>query len=80
MAKAGARVIVIGPYGQGENGAGLSLPEQLGDIPTSFKGYIWVEDIWTVGPAFRPNRDFRTEAQQTAADAGLKRRREGMAK
>jgi len=76
MARAGARVIVIGPYGEGTAGTGLTLPEQLGRIPSSFKGYIWVEDIWTVGPAFRPNRDFRTEAQQTAADAGLKRRRE----
>ena len=78
MAKAGARVIVIGPYGKGENVTGLSLPEQLGQIPASFKGYVWVEDIWTVGPAFRPGRDFRTEAQQTAAEAGLKRRRAGM--
>ena len=76
MAKAGARVILIGPYGKGENGTGLSLPEQLGKVPASFKGYVWVEDIWTVGPALRPTRDFRTEAQVKAADEGLKRRRE----
>ena len=78
MAAAGARVIMIGPYGKGENGTGLALPEQLGKVPASFKGYIWVEDIWTVGPALRPGRDIRTEAQQKAADAGLKRRREAM--
>lgn len=77
MDKVGARVIVVGPQG-GENGMGLTLPEQLGDVPSSFKGYIWVEDIWTVGPAFRPNRDIRTEAQQNAAEAGLKLRRERM--
>lgn len=75
MDKVGARVIVVGPRG-GENGMGLTLPEQLGEIPSTFKGYIWVEDIWTVGPAFRPNHDIRTEAQQEAAEAGLKRRRE----
>ena len=78
MAKVGTRVIVIGPYGQGENGAGLALPEQLGQVPSTFKGYIWIEDIWTVGPAFRPGRDFRTKAQQEAAEAGLKRRRKKM--
>jgi len=77
MAAAGARVIVIGPYGQGGAGTGLTLPEQLGQVPASLKGYLWIEDFWTVGPAFRPSRDFRTEAQQKAADAGLKRRRAG---
>jgi glycerophosphoryl diester phosphodiesterase len=75
MDKVGARVIVVGPRG-GDNGMGLTLPEQLGEVPSSFKGYIWVEDIWTVGPAFRPHRDIRTEAQLDAAEAGLKRRRE----
>ena len=78
MHEVGARVIVIGPYGKGENGTGLSLPEQLGEIPSTFTGYIWVEDIWTVGPAFRPSRDIRTAAQQQAAEEGLKRRREAM--
>ena len=79
MASVGARVIVVGPYG-GESGTGLTLPEQLGKVPSSFKGYVWVDDIWTVGPAFRPNRDIRTEAQQVAAEAGLKRRREAMSR
>ena len=75
MNKVGARVVVIGPYGEGAD-PGLSLPEQLGEIPSSFKGYIWVDDIWTVGPAFRPGRDFRRQPQIDAAEAGLKRRRE----
>ena len=78
MDRVGARVIVIGPYGEGEAGAGLTLPEQLGDIPSTFKGYVWVEDIWTVGPALRPGRDIRNQAQIDAAEAGLKRRRERM--
>ena len=54
------------------------LPEQLGQIPSSFKGFIWVEDIWTVGPAYRAHRDFRSEAQVAAAQAGLERRRRRM--
>ncbi len=77
MDEVGARVLVVGPRGS-ENSMGLSLPEQLGEVPASFKGYIWVEDIWTVGPALRPNRDIRTQAQQDAAEAGLKLRRERM--
>jgi glycerophosphoryl diester phosphodiesterase len=78
MDKVGARVIVIGPYGNGENGTGLALPEQLGEIPSTFSGYVWVEDIWTVGPALRPGRDFRNQPQIDAAEAGLKSRREKM--
>ena len=77
MDSVGARVIVTGPYRGGSN-VGLTLPEQLGKVPNSFKGYIWVEDIWTVGPALRPGRDIRNQAQQDAAEAGLKRRREAM--
>ena len=76
MAGVGARVVVIGPYADGTAGTGLSLPEQLGEIPSSFNGYVWVEDIWTVGPALRRGRDIRNQAQLDAAEAGLKRRRE----
>jgi glycerophosphoryl diester phosphodiesterase len=74
MQEAGARVIVIGNYGS-DAGLGLTLPEQLGKIPSTFNGYVWVDDIWTVGPALRPGRDFRTQAQIGAAEAGLKQRR-----
>ena len=77
MDSVGARVVVIGPRGS-RAGDGLTLPEQLGDIPSSFKGYIWVDDIWTVGPALRPSRDFRSQAQIDAAEEGLKHRREKM--
>jgi len=69
-----ARVIVIGDYGS-DAGTGLTLPEQLGEIPSTFNGYVWVDDIWTVGPALRPGRDIRNEAQVKAAEAGLARRR-----
>ena len=75
MDKVGARVLIIGPYGE-DTHMGLTLPEQLGKIPASFKGYVWVDDIWTVGPGLRPHRDIRTKEQQAAAEAGLKRRRE----
>jgi len=77
MDSVGAHVIVVGPR-SGENAMGLTLPEQLGDIPSTFNGYVWVEDIWTVGPALRPYRDIRTQAQLHASEAALKRRRESM--
>lgn len=75
MTAVGGKVVVMGPYGS-EIGAGLTLPEQLGKIPSNYKGHVWVEDYWTVGPALRPGRDMRTQTQIDAAEEGLKRRRE----
>ena len=53
MESVGARVIVMGPYASGKSNEGLTTPQQLGEIPDSFNGYIWVEDIWAVGPAVK---------------------------
>jgi glycerophosphoryl diester phosphodiesterase len=53
MESVGAKVIVMGPYASGKSNEGLTTPEQLGEIPNSFNGYIWVEDIWGVGPALK---------------------------
>lgn len=74
MKAVGARVIMIGPKGEG-GAMGLDLPEQLGEVPNSFKGHVWVSDIWNVGPALRPNRDLRTNEQLKAARAALEARR-----
>ncbi len=30
---------------------GIERPEQLNEVPRSFRGYLWVEDIYNVGPA-----------------------------
>lgn len=77
--KVGARVIVTGPYKPGEPNAGLTLPEQLGEIPSSFNGYVWVDDMWSVGPALYPRLDFRRNELVNAAEAALERRRKRMA-
>ena len=53
MAKAGTRVIVMGDMEDGSAPAGLSDPEQLGRVPRDYRGYLWVEDIYTVGRALR---------------------------
>ena len=78
MEAAGGRVLMVGAQGDDAKPMGISLPEQLGEVPASFNGYLWVEDIWTVGPALRPGRDRRTNAQAVAADEGLERRRARM--
>jgi glycerophosphoryl diester phosphodiesterase len=78
MKAVNARVIVTGLHRSGEPNTGLVLPEQLGKVPSTFAGYIWVDDIWNVGPALRPHKDFRNEAQLKAANAALDRRRARM--
>lgn len=50
MASVGGRIIVVGPLDE-EKPMGLTQPRQLGEIPSNFNGYIWVEDIQTVGPS-----------------------------
>lgn len=71
----GGRVLMIGPLGVENHPRGLAVPEQLGEIPSTYNGYVWVEDIWTIGPALRPTVDKRNQAQREAADTGLAVRR-----
>jgi glycerophosphoryl diester phosphodiesterase len=52
MAKANSKVIMFGDYEDGKL-AGIERPEQLGEVPRDFRGYLWVEDIYTVGRALR---------------------------
>jgi glycerophosphoryl diester phosphodiesterase len=53
MDSVGARVMVFGPHESGKSNEGLTDVHQLGEIPASFNGYIWVEDIWSIGPALK---------------------------
>ncbi|WEK45567.1 MAG: glycerophosphodiester phosphodiesterase family protein [Candidatus Andeanibacterium colombiense] len=73
MAKAGARIVVAGP--QGSTITGLSLPEQIGEIPSSFTGYLWVDDLWNVGPALHSSIDRRNGHQIDQAEKALAARR-----
>ncbi|MGH6787366.1 MAG: glycerophosphodiester phosphodiesterase family protein [Novosphingobium sp.] len=74
MESVGARAVVVGPYGGGA-GMGIDLPEQLGEIPASYNGYVWVEDIWSIGPALRPAYNRRNPREDTELAAALERRR-----
>jgi glycerophosphoryl diester phosphodiesterase len=72
----GGEVIVIGPTGD-NNPRGLALPEQLGEIPDSFNGYVWVEDGFNIIPALIQRFDDRTQEEIDAGFAALERRRAG---
>ena len=50
MAKANSRVILYGDYRNGGI-AGLQRPEQLGEVPRDYRGYLWVDDIYAIAPA-----------------------------
>lgn len=75
MEEYGGRVLVIGPVGVENHPRGLALPEQLGEIPSNYNGYVWVEDIWTIGPALRPRQDRRRPEDRERAMHGLDDRR-----
>ena len=53
MESVGAKVIVMGPYESGKSNEGLTDVHQLGKIAGTFNGYIWIEDIWGIGPALK---------------------------
>jgi glycerophosphoryl diester phosphodiesterase len=75
MDEHGGRVVVVESYDEGAPLRGLTLPEQLGDIPRTFNGFILVEDSFTVIPARVPRYDNRRPLEVEAAEAALERRR-----
>ena len=75
MAAVGGHVILTGPYGSGQVPVGLDLPEQLGQIPSTFTGTVWVDDIWVIGPALHPAANHRNAREEAETAAGLEARR-----
>ncbi|HEX8442234.1 MAG TPA: glycerophosphodiester phosphodiesterase family protein [Allosphingosinicella sp.] len=51
MASVNARVIVIGEMEDQGSARGIERPEQLGEVPRAFKGYLWVDDMYGIGRA-----------------------------
>ncbi|WP_108789412.1 glycerophosphodiester phosphodiesterase family protein [Erythrobacter sp. Alg231-14] len=74
MEEYGGNVIVIGPVADNLP-RGLTLPEQLTEIPDSFNGYVWVEDAINIVPALIQRFDDRTQEEIDAGEAALDRRR-----
>ena len=52
MRGADARVVVAKELKE-SGPIGLDEPEQLGQVPRSFRGHLWVDDIYTVGRALQ---------------------------
>lgn len=50
------RVLLVGNHGDKANGLGLYDVRQLQKVPAAFTGYVWVEDIYNLGPALRPRQ------------------------
>lgn len=71
----GGQAIVAIPGERTLAGGGLTLPEQIGEVPSTFNGYLWVADPWAIATALYPSQDIRTQEQIDAGFAGLERRR-----
>lgn len=75
MEEVGARIVVVGPYDDEHVTYGLDLPEQFHDIPSSFNGYIFVDDLYILGPALRPSLNRWSNAERERMTEVLDRRR-----
>lgn len=76
MTDAGAKILIEAPgYAAPGEIAGITLPEQLTQIPSSFNGYVWTDDAFSTLPALIPRFDNRNQAEIDASQAALERRR-----
>lgn len=75
MAKLDVNLVVVASN-EGNRLTGLDLPEQLGEIPGTYNGFIWVDDIYVIGPALRSALNDRTPDEEEALAAALERRRQ----
>ncbi|TRD11449.1 hypothetical protein FGU71_05970 [Erythrobacter insulae] len=69
--------IIIEGSGSARDGevSGITLPEQLTEIPSSFNGYVWTDDAFTTLPALIQRYDNRTQEEIDASQAALENRR-----
>ncbi len=75
MEAVGARILMVGPQGEGDRPTGLDLPEQLGEVPSSFNGYLFIDDLWNIGPALHSSIDRRNGREIDLAEKALEARR-----
>ncbi|MBV7265671.1 glycerophosphodiester phosphodiesterase family protein [Erythrobacter ani] len=69
-------ILIEGPVSKASGPVhGITLPEQLTEIPSSFNGYVWTDDAFTTLPPLIPRFDNRTQEEIDAAQAALERRR-----
>lgn len=54
MQEAGSAVILLGPYSAGDPGTnGIDTLEELKQVPSEFRGYVWTNAIEIIGPALK---------------------------
>lgn len=70
MEEHGGEIIVTGPGGNG-----FSLPEQYGEVPSTFNGYILLADAYAMTPALHSRYDNRTQEEIDASWDAMERRR-----
>lgn len=75
MKAAGVRIVLTAPGGDSAAPMGLDLPEQMSEIPPSYTGYVWVRDIWTMGPTLHPAARRRSPEAEVKLDEALTARR-----
>jgi glycerophosphoryl diester phosphodiesterase len=75
MEAVGAKVVLVGLHDDEGGPVGLYLPEQIRDVPAGFNGYLWVDDIYAVGPAVRPQYGKRNPVQEKRFEEAMERRR-----
>lgn len=75
MKAAGVRIVLTAPGGDNGGPMGLDLPEQMAEIPPSYTGYVWVRDIWTMGPTLHPATRRRSPEAEVKLDEALAARR-----
>ena len=67
--------VVIAASTDGGKVDGITLPEQFGEVPASFNGYLYVDDAFALVPALYPSSDNRTQEEIDAAWEAMKERR-----
>lgn len=75
MKAANVRIVLTAPGGTSTAPMGLDLPEQMAEIPPSYTGYVWVRDIWTMGPTLHPATRRRSPEAEVKLDEALTARR-----
>ena len=75
MEEAGGHVLVTGPDPGNGAPVGLTLPEQLGEVPDSFNGYLLVADGFAVTTALHSRFDDRDQEEIDATTRAMAARR-----
>lgn len=75
MEQAETKIVLVAPVDGKDHAGGLDMPEQLRDVPSTFNGMLWVDDIYTIGPALHPALNKRNPVEEQELAREIERRR-----